>query len=825
MSNQNSIRLPGTAVRRFVFGGKVPGYVAGGRVPVGSTSGGVRRGAAPPPSPLTPGSPGGLVGGIQQSLGQFNQQFTQPIQNIAGQVSQFNPFAGVLGQTAEGSLSGLLKTGLPTDVSGLTDVAAARAGRQFEDFLGSARERFGALNLGSSSALEAAKAREAARLAQGVAEQGIISGVGAQEAARGRQLGAFNPFLGANEQALQARLGAGGLFSQAASAGFQPIQGALGLSGQLIPPQAGELRLPPAPGGGAPSFLPPAAGGPAAQRLSPLQGKGIFRTASAPFAFGGFQGGGRVDFGDFLSNLLFGQQFTRRAEPVASASQIQQLLRQLPRQGAPQFAPQPAIAPAPRGGIRRQDPLQRYIRSFVDISAQMPRNAEDFFQKQNRLSGLATAIGALSGAGTGRVELATPGGALASQPGLSRLAQLQRIMGVNAGLQATEEGGMIEGPSQPPDIVPIMAQGGEVILPLETVARLKASKSKDPLIKEIKRIARRTPDGQAAHGGGIQAPGPSEFLRSLQEGLRSSGSLEGIPGGTFDVSGDVPSFSITGMPEEEGAQEERDLLDAIRGARARVNRLAAIPLTQGTMGRILPLVEQARSEVAEAEKALQVFRGQKVAKEQATAQKEFAAAQKERALAERDLAKADLQTKLQEQKTHDQAIQNIITSAAKQGGDPLAALSLYFQAKGLPLPTGLQQAIAQQQQAAAQPPAPVTEALGGDPQLIQQMEALRQQQEQENRILSGMTPTQRVLAAAIPGSAAFIPEQAQQTPPLEFSETDAIEGLLSSFEAGQVPPENMEEYKQLLGYLASRNLDKLSLAQRQRLLAVNRELR
>ena len=846
MAAQNSIRLPGSLVRRFHFGGMVGRYQAGGTPTLGPTT------------PTTPTQPGGLVGGIQQSLAQYNPQFAAPIQNIAGQVSGFNPFAGDLGQTAQGTLSGLLSTGLPTDVSGLTNVAQARAGRQFEDFLGGAREKFGALNLGSSSALEAAKAREASRLSQGVAEQGIISGVGAAEAATGRRAGAFNPFLAANEQALQAKLGAGGLYGTAANVGFNPIQGGLGLSGQLIPPQAQQMNLPPAGGGGAGGAGGLTGAGGGIGQAGSLTGAfdvssaNPASTPSTPQALGGrfasgaggnrgrfYARGGRVDYGDYLSNLLFGQEFTRRDD----------LPERAPGRTSYQLQPQQYRAPAPApSGLERiqarllQEQLdeagrrQQAERMYGEWLTQRAPAGQQVFGGPR---GDQYATSALRFLGPQQIgenlrtgaalqfpfaqAIQTAGGV--AQQGIASEAQKSI-----AGVGRKARGGVIDGPSQPPDVVPILAQGGEVILPLKTVAKLRVYKGKDPLIKEIQRIAKRHPSEQA-QGGGIPVPpqggplAPSRIAGGGDE-IQVPPSLADIQGLSISApAGEVPTYTLRGTPEEPGAQEERDLEDAIRNAQARYNRLYSLALRSPREAPIHELVGRAQQEVDEAKQDLLKSRQSFVQKTQAEAQKENAAANKAAVEAARAQQEAALKAEMDDRKTQSTAIRDIINSASRQGGSPIGALITYFQAIGQEIPPGLLQA-AQAEQAAAQQqaPAPVTSGLAGVPTTVQDIERLKAQQEAENRFLSGVSPGRRALNIITKG-AVPIPESAPQTPPLEVSDDlEQIEAMLQSFEQGGISPEQTQQYMEYLAYLAARNLASLTPAQRQRIVALNRQM-
>src|SRR3990167_5005202 len=229
---------------------------------------------------------------------------------ITQQLRQFNPFGGPVGGVAQGTLTGLLQTGLPTDVGALTDVAQARAGRTFQVLTGGINEQLGALGLGSSSARTSALARAAGNLSAQVGETGILGGLQAREAATGRQLSALGPALDTSGQRLSALGTAGGVAGQAAGQELQArstgLSGQSGLAQSLLPTLGNEMSLGPAGGG--------VLGGGGGGFGGPVGGvRNRFSVGPA----GGFQAGGRIgqagrtDFGDFLSNLLFGRQFTQ----------------------------------------------------------------------------------------------------------------------------------------------------------------------------------------------------------------------------------------------------------------------------------------------------------------------------------------------------------------------------------------------------------------------------------------------------------------------------------------------------------------------------------
>lgn len=425
---------------------------------------------------------GGLVGNVIDRLGNIRAD-TGRLEGIAGQLGQFNPFAGGLGTTAQNTLSSLLGTGAPVDVSGITDVAQQRAGRSFEDFLQGSNEQLGALGLGSSSSRDAIQAREAARLAQGVGETGILSQVGAQEAARGRQLGAFSPFLGATGQQLGALGTAGGLFGQAAGLGLEAQLGPLGpltgLTGQLLGQQGRELQQPQAPN-------------PLQGPINPnpfLMGGGGFQGPGGRGGFGGGFGGGRrggasggsirnvlgfqrggevekgrksatggqkKDFGDFLSNLLFGQEFERRA-PVDTSGGF-------------------------GGGFGRRTPTRGFRGTSFNPATRRFTPGIDTPQRGGRpldILSLLSNIGQQRAGMFGQSAGAAPFDAAAL--GAGPLGGGQLFMPF-----LRQGGGVIPGPAVPPDTVPILAQGGEGVIPVQLMAELREAGS-DP--KQLAAVA------------------------------------------------------------------------------------------------------------------------------------------------------------------------------------------------------------------------------------------------------------------------------------------------------------------------------------------------
>ena len=304
---------------------------------------------------------GGFINNVIDSLGNVRAD-TGSLDATAGQLANFNPFAGGLGSTAQQALGNLLSTGNPVDVNPLTQAARSEGARNFRDLSGGINESFGALGLGSSSARSGALANAAADISQGIGETGLRAGVQAQENAAGRQLGAFNPFGQANQQSISALGTAGGLQGQSAGLNLDaqtaPLGPSVGLASSLfggLNNQINQLpqglsqptqQLPTSPFAQAPGGLDGfgiagrgnvrrgsrrgfATGGRVTKlnpdtikRLEALN-PGSSGTGGPSDRFVANQGPDRTDFGDFLGNLLFGQKFNRRVpEPDPAAADL-----------------------------------------------------------------------------------------------------------------------------------------------------------------------------------------------------------------------------------------------------------------------------------------------------------------------------------------------------------------------------------------------------------------------------------------------------------------------------------------------------------------------
>lgn len=476
---------------------------------------------------------GGFVGNLIDQLGNV-QANTGNIDQAATQLQSFNPFGGGgLGGTAQNTLSSLLGSGNPVDVGGITDAAQSQAGRTFRDLTGGINEQFGALGLGSSSARTAALGQAAEDAATRVGEAGLQAGVGAAENAAGRQLGALSPFLAGSGQQLGAQQSAGNLFGQSAGLDLQgqtaPLGPSVGLAGGLTQQLGSAVQQRGGGGGGAPAPARPQSFSPFGVQQSRssrgLRGGGgggggsRFRAGNTVAPGGFFQTGGtiqkgsatqqsgdapsvidpsrRVDFGDFLGDLLFGQQFTK-PEPASF--------------NFPSFTQAPVGSFSAPRGLNAEQSLknQLILRNKFDqerrgqqINEQAQAQRQGLQDLVAQAVGLGGATGRFGGGTNERPQGRTPGDVL--NTGLSTLQRFQAGGGVP---------GVVEGPAVPPDQVPIMAQGGEGVITVQLMDALRKA-GDDPqalatVAKEIQTLMEQSP---GAPDEGMQTGG-SIFNRS-----------------------------------------------------------------------------------------------------------------------------------------------------------------------------------------------------------------------------------------------------------------------------------------------------------------------
>jgi hypothetical protein len=252
---------------------------------------------------------------------------TSGITNLAGELQNFQPGGGqdvtslrnfqpLTGLGAQ-TQNELLTSGFQTDVAPLTEAAKIRAGQEFDTATSGINERLASIGLLSSSAQTAAEARERAKMGERIGATGLEAGVSAAEAAAGRRVGGIGnelavsgQRLGATQGALQGSLEQSGqrlsglgtaLGGQTSAAGLNlgAAEGRAGAGQSLINSQL-------------PQFSTEMGQAPASVR-APRRS-----TTGTTLGFGAR--GGRADLGDYLSNLLYSKEFTRRGIPEQMTS-------------------------------------------------------------------------------------------------------------------------------------------------------------------------------------------------------------------------------------------------------------------------------------------------------------------------------------------------------------------------------------------------------------------------------------------------------------------------------------------------------------------------
>jgi hypothetical protein len=218
--------------------GQQQGYIQG----LGSPETGTMRGAM---GALQGFRAGGMDPFIQQLLG-FKPELAGDVRGTMAGIMQ-DPWGGTAGSTLEQ----MLTTGAPTDVSGIGEAAKMQGARAFEQMTGAARERAAAGGGLSGSGFAAKQARMGGDIADMIQSRMLEAGVGAQEAAAGRRMGALGQHLAGqglaaqtaqglggletalSGQQLEALLGGGGLAGQQAGMGLQALLGAGGLASDI----------------------------------------------------------------------------------------------------------------------------------------------------------------------------------------------------------------------------------------------------------------------------------------------------------------------------------------------------------------------------------------------------------------------------------------------------------------------------------------------------------------------------------------------------------------------------------------------------------------
>jgi len=728
---QQRAQLPPTPGQFLPAGGGLQGPISVGNPPPGGggpiSVGNPPPGGAPPPAPGFSGAPGGAFTSLPGG-------------------------GGTTGQIAEGTLQNLLQTGSPVDVSAITEAATQRGQQFFDQQQLDINESLGALGVGSSSARTAALGRAAGQAAQNIGIAGLEAGVGAEEAARNRQLGAFTPLgvaagLGVDVrgQDLNQELGLAGLTTQrdiaaAGEAGatsrqgtdivFQAGQAGAGrqqetdilkqqqdfLANQINAQNAPSTGATAAPGGGFQAPPPPVNTG--------FGGFGLgVRQTGGPVEPQTFQQGGATDFLNFLSQQAGGGNFQLpaganfgavpeifAARPDAGGFTPTSTLRQGPlqRDEGPNFsqrlfATQEAARQEEKAGLQEQarrtternEALSAQGRASEVERADILRLAQQLGGNQaSRLStsgnirgsnlgavaedlGLAAlranaGVFGLSDVAGGASAGALPGGR--SGPSAAQ-QQLRDRVRARQGFEPRQTGGQVQnfahggevlesapgkipGPAVPPDSVPILASGGEGIVPPDLMGALNDPASQTPegamaLVASLRDVMNFAPGPRGPkdeggqnfpHGGALEAqtggqvPGQQEFRAQGQQmrddfqgqtlgvpqglglaaqvqqqqppGFAHGGQIptqfQSFPQGPTPTGGNlstqVPSFSIQGQPEDPALGQIRQLDDDINNARARVDNFRALVIKDGNRNTLLrsELLPQAQQELDQA---------------------------------------------------------------------------------------------------------------------------------------------------------------------------------------------------------------------------------
>lgn len=453
--------------------------------------------AAAPVAPQLPPNPGQVGGAV-------------------GQLSSFQPLQGA----NQARLNQLAQTGAPVDVNPITQANIQQGQQQYNQLIApQINEQMGALGLGSSSARTAALAQGASNVATNIGAEGLRAGVGAQENAAQRSLGAFSPLLGASGQQLS------GLSTGAGIASTEKMQNAQ-LSQQGNQFQAGLNAQ-------AAQFNAQNPLGSGAQ--TPLKPK--FNVLGGTTAGGRYAQGGRVDEYDTLSNYLYGQTFNRPGVP--EIPQFNNTVDSQMFQG--RSLRQPAPARDPNAGLeneilaeqlrqlkipqaggrtpRERDPIE-FARALVSSSGGRSTTSPEDLAHVLRYIGPEAAhrglmqTGALLGSQSGSpASLGSMAAAGLPDPRGNRAMGYNRLPQMQKGGQVQEEylmdssefdmGGQVDGPSVPPDRVHIMAQGGEGIIPVKMMHELENYNSNDPMVNEIKRLLFSGEKDKFATGGEV----------------------------------------------------------------------------------------------------------------------------------------------------------------------------------------------------------------------------------------------------------------------------------------------------------------------------------
>lgn len=503
-------------------------------------------------------------------IGQATSGFQNLSPNLTGvnqAVGNLNAFQPVQGQ-AQMTLDQMLQTGRPTDVAPITQANIQQGQQQFSQMIApEINEQFGALGLTSSSARDAALAREAGNIATNIGAEGLRAGVGAQESASGRSLAALNPYMQGQGQKLSAMGQAGDLSLGGAGLGLSAQQGrASGLAGLglgLLPTFNNIM------GGGQQTSGPPQGSGPSVLNRSASTARSTGSGSPAPGLnlMGSrigrqFARGGRVDAGDYMSDLIFGQQFNR--QPTAADQFSQQAGVPGRSTGAGSASRNPAIASLERAQVSRAEMenamMAKQLQQMqykptggrpVDYMAQYVGEQKrkggfsplsfggysiDNALKQAAFSqpGMQTGSAGLSFEGVQRTPTQTT--QRREEGSAQRMMQFLINQGINprtgqrfeeggeipvADMSEWDDGGVLSGPKYPADRVHVMAQGGEGVLPLEVMDKLKNYQSDDPMVREIQELMGYAQGGKIDWNSAFQSATGLDYNQLVAEGAKN----------------------------------------------------------------------------------------------------------------------------------------------------------------------------------------------------------------------------------------------------------------------------------------------------------------
>ncbi len=144
-----------------------------------------------------------------------------------------NVISNPLSKIGRGTLNEMLGTGAPVDVSPIGEAASRQANSAFEQLTGGAREQAAMRGGLSGSGFANKQAQIGGQLADQIQSQMLRAGVGAQEAAQGRRMGALGVDLGAQGLSANAASQLGGLEGLFSGQRLGALGQAAGAEGQM----------------------------------------------------------------------------------------------------------------------------------------------------------------------------------------------------------------------------------------------------------------------------------------------------------------------------------------------------------------------------------------------------------------------------------------------------------------------------------------------------------------------------------------------------------------------------------------------------------------